>query len=161
MNDSPRQDPAYTKSILFDPLILNNFRMKSLILTLLLIPSLLLAQETPSEPKEAVIVETFDLRCKNELLYGVQLVEGRKRGLDVYTILEALQYQRRSGNLQKYPEEVISYTIDIILIVYNTEDVTSIEGSIGLMREIEKHCVEFKSQESSPPEKEKSESIST
>lgn len=126
--------------------------MKSLILALLLIPSLLLAHEVPGEPPEAFITEAFEIECESELRYATFLAAGRQKGITLDQLLAHLQWQSEVGNLRDYSDEVISYMIDIVLIVYNAEDLNSADGAISTMREVEKYCMDYVQEAPKPKE---------
>jgi len=111
-------------------------------LLLLLLPFILLAQAQGPLPTEPVPqTQEFDLRCIDELNYGQSLVYSRRNGVTLVYILNDIHNQSTSGPLRKYSPEVISYMIDVVLIVYNEPEVDSADGAFASLRKIETKCL--------------------
>ena len=114
-----------------------------MMLLLLLLPFILLAQaQEPSLPTEPVPqTQQFDVQCIDELNYGQSLVYSRRNGVTLAYILNDIHNQSMSGYLRKYSPEVISYMVDVVLIVYNEPEVDSADGAFASLRKIETKCL--------------------
>ena len=127
-----------------------------MMLLLLLLPFILLAQaQEPLTSEPVPQRQEFDIRCVEVLDYGQSLVYSRRKGVSLAYILNSIHSQSTTGNLRQYSSEIISYMIDVVLIVYNEPEVDTAEGAFNVLREIETICLKFRGEQSI------SESIST
>jgi len=123
-------------------------------LLLLLLPFILLAQAQEPLPTEQVPqTQEFNLRCIDELNYGQSLVYSRRNGVPLTYILNDIHKQSTAGNLRQYPPEIISYMIDVVLIVYNEPEVDSANGAFASLRKIETMCLKFMEDRANKKEK--------
>lgn len=125
-----------------------------LLLALLILPSLLFAQDEPvaTEPTETFSA-SFDAKCYDELTYAISLIRVRIEGMTLDLVITDMEVQRNYGSLQKYSPELISYMIDIVLIVYNAEDVTTAASSFDALKSVEALCL--RANDDPPPPKKK------
>jgi len=134
-----------------------------MMLLLLLLPFILLAQAQGPLPTEPVPqTQQFDIRCVDELNYGQSLVHSRREGVTLAYILNDLHNESTNGYLRKYSPEVISYMVDVVLIVYNEPEVDSADGAFASLRKIETKCLNrIEDYEETENKDERSEAIST
>jgi len=116
--------------------------MKTFILALLLIPSLLFGQEQESQPPETTRHE-FDLRCLSPLEWSVTLVNARRNGVTVDVVIKRLAQDYATGPLQNYQPETIEYMLTIISAVFSADNVYGEEGMIAVFREVESLCISY------------------
>ncbi len=115
-----------------------------MMLLLLLLPFILLAQaQEPSTSEPVPQLQTFDTRCVNELDYGQNLISSRRVGISLAYILSSIHKESTTGNLSEYSSEIISYLIDVVLIVYNEPEVDTADGAFASLRKIETMCLKF------------------
>jgi len=109
-----------------------------LLLALLFFPMLLFAQDT-TEPE--TFTAEFDNRCTADLVFGAYLISARLTSTTLDVVMLDIQQQAKYGSLRNYSPEIISYMIDVVLVVYNTEDVSTAQGSYEAMRAVESLCI--------------------
>ena len=164
VNDSPRQNPAYGNLNFLGFVPKYILSMKNMMLLLLLLPFILLAQaQEPLTSEPVPQRQEFDIRCVDSLDYGQSLVYSRRNGVPLAYILSEIHTQSTTGNLRQYSSEIISYMIDVVLIVYNEPEVDTADGAFASLRKIETMCLKFIEPEEEPEVDNRlaSESIST
>ena len=124
-------------------------RLKNLLLTLLIFPIILLAQEQVpfSEPNHnqptQPTVHTFDARCIAPMQWSSSLIFARQSGSTVDYVIQDMVYQYNYGNLQGISDDTLNYMLSIISAIYGHESVETEEEIIHVLRHVEELCVEF------------------
>lgn len=120
--------------------------MKTLILALLLVPSLLFGQEQeqpgPPEAQTEFMVYEFDIRCLAPLEWSVTLIEARQNDVTVDVIIKRLVQDYDSGSLQEYTPETIEYMLTIISTVFSNPIHTK-ESFLAVLHKVEALCVAY------------------
>ena len=120
--------------------------MKNLLLTLLIFPIILLAQEQVlfSEPNHnQPTVYQFDERCIAPIQWSSSLISAKQSGSTVNQVIQDMVYQYNHGNLRGISDDTINYMLSIISNVFGHESVETEEEIIHVLRHVEELCVEF------------------
>ncbi len=122
---------------------------KNMMLLLLLLPFILLAQaQEPLTTEPVPQRQEFDIRCVEALDYGQSLIHSRRSGVSLAYILNSIYSQSTTGNLRQYSSDIISYMIDVVLIVYNEPEVETAKGAFSALRKVETMCLKFRGEQS-------------
>lgn len=119
--------------------------MKILILALLLIPTILYSQEQGTEPPPAEDknVEEFDLRCYSPLRWSASLISAKKNGTTHEEVVMRMYKDWHGGSLKNYQPETISYMLEIVAVVFETETIETNEEYFDVLRTVETLCISY------------------
>ena len=133
--------------------------MKGLILTLLIIPSFLFAQEQEVEPK--VTIAEFDNRCFSPVTWSASLIDARRSGTTQSEVVKRMRNDYTSGPLASYHPETLLYMLEIVDVVFLTETVETDQEILDVLRVVETLCIMFIEKHTQPNVSPKKDLITT
>ena len=116
--------------------------MKTLILALLLVPSLLFGQEQEQPGPPEFMVYEFDIRCLSPLEWSITLIEAKHDGVPIDLVIKKLTRDFTSGSLQDYKPETIEYMLAVISAVWLTPAHTR-DGFLAVLHKVESICISY------------------
>lgn len=126
--------------------------MKSILLALLLIPSILFAQEPVDEPTESEVIEIdIDPRCKSAVMWGASLIVSKQSGMTLQSVQNKLNYDYRNGPLKGASPDVMMYMHVIVSYVFEFEGDRTTEEIVVALKEVNEICVTFMNYEPVAP----------